>query len=53
LELGGWSVLVHNDLTWTHEIVQRPKGFDGRFFELERLGLTPALIASLDQSAGD
>jgi putative hydrolase of the HAD superfamily len=51
LELGGWSVLVHNDLTWTHEIVQRPQGFDGRFFELDRLSLIPALLEKLERSA--
>jgi hypothetical protein len=31
--------------------VQRPQGFDDRFFELDRLSLIPALLEKLERAA--
>ena len=47
LELGGWGVYIPNDFTWAHEMDELPLGFPGRFFELEHLGLLPALIETI------
>ena len=48
LELGGWGVYIPNDFTWVHEMDELPQGFPGRFFELEHLGLLPALIETIE-----
>jgi putative hydrolase of the HAD superfamily len=50
LELGGWGVYVPNNFTWSHEKREPPTGFDGRYFEVERLGLLPALLEKLDRT---
>ena len=47
LELGGWGVYIPNDFTWAHEMDELPQEFPGRFFELEHLGLLPALIETI------
>lgn len=48
LELGGMGVYVPYDLTWTHENSEVPKGFEGRFFEVEHLALLPELLSRLE-----
>jgi putative hydrolase of the HAD superfamily len=47
LGLGGFAVFVPNADTWTHEKMEPPQGFEGRFFELERLSQLPDLLAQL------
>jgi putative hydrolase of the HAD superfamily len=49
LELGGRAIYVPNDQTWTHERRQPPQGYDGRYFEVERLGLLPALLEEMEK----
>ena len=49
LELGANAIFVPNDQTWTHEHRPAPQGADGRYFEVERLGLLPALLDVLEK----
>ena len=49
LELGGWGVYIPNELTWSHEMSDPPSGYDGRYIEIERLGLVPELINRINQ----
>lgn len=48
LELGGWGVFVPNENTWTHEKSAPPQGYPDRFFELDHLGLLPALLQRIE-----
>ncbi len=47
LELGGWGVLVPNELSWTHEDGDPPTEASERYFELERLDQLPELLTRL------
>lgn len=49
LALGGWAAYVPYALTWVHESGSAPAGADGRFFEIEHLGLLPALVDKIEQ----
>jgi len=51
LELGGWGVYVPYDLTWSHEMVDLPQGYDGRFFEVDHLALLPGLLKKIEGGA--
>jgi putative hydrolase of the HAD superfamily len=45
--LGGWAVYVPFQYNWIHESGTAPSGADGRYFEIEHLGLLPELIANI------
>jgi putative hydrolase of the HAD superfamily len=45
--LGGWAVHIPYHIAWAHENVPPPQGNQKRYFELEHLGLLPALIEKL------
>ncbi len=45
--LGGWAVHIPYPITWAHENVSPPQRDQKRYFELEHLGLLPALIEEL------
>jgi putative hydrolase of the HAD superfamily len=47
LALGGWAVYVPYHLTWAHETGPAPEMVDGRFHEIDHLGLLPALIQQM------
>jgi putative hydrolase of the HAD superfamily len=48
--LGARAVHIPYHITWAHENVPPPEGDQKRYFELEHLGLLPALIEKLSQS---
>jgi putative hydrolase of the HAD superfamily len=48
--LGGWAVYIPYRITWAHENVLPQDGDRKRYFELEHLGLLPALIEELSHS---
>ncbi len=48
LELGGYGVYVPYELIWVHEHSPAPEGMDGRYHEIDHLGLLPALVAQLE-----
>jgi putative hydrolase of the HAD superfamily len=50
LALGGIAVYVPYQLTWTHEVVDPPPVEQPGYYELEHLGLLPALLDSLERS---
>lgn len=49
LALGGWGVLVPNELTWAHEDSDPPADSNERYFEIEHLDQLPGLLARLSQ----
>ncbi len=51
LDLGGLAVYIPYALTWSHENAEVPDSEYNRYFELEHLGLLPALIDRLDGAA--
>jgi putative hydrolase of the HAD superfamily len=48
--LGGRAVHIPYHLTWAHEHVSPPAGDRDRYYELEHLGLLPALIERLSEN---
>jgi putative hydrolase of the HAD superfamily len=48
--LGGRAVYIPYCITWAHENVLPPDGDQKSYFELEHIGLLPALIEELSQS---
>ncbi len=48
LALGGKAIYIPYHLTWAHEAVEPPAGARVEYFELEHLGLVPALVARLE-----
>jgi putative hydrolase of the HAD superfamily len=48
LALGGWAVYIPYPLTWAHESAELPEPGQSRFYQLEHLGLLPALLEQLD-----
>jgi putative hydrolase of the HAD superfamily len=48
LELGGKAIYIPYHLTWVHETVDQPSGGQREYFELEHLGLVPALVEKLE-----
>jgi putative hydrolase of the HAD superfamily len=48
IEMGGQAVFIPYHLTWEHENVAIPPDCQGRFHELEHIGLLPELIAKLN-----
>lgn len=48
LALGASAVYVPYELTWVHESAEPPAGAPG-YYELEHLGLLPALLADLER----
>jgi putative hydrolase of the HAD superfamily len=49
VELGGRAVYIPYQITWAHEVVPlQPPGQQG-YYELEHLGLLPALVSRLSQ----
>lgn len=53
LEIGGWGVLVPNELSWAHEHGEPPTEGGERYFEIERLEQLPELLARLKSSGFD
>lgn len=49
--LGGRAVYIPYHITWTHEKALPADEDREKFFELEHLGLLPALLAKLDEEA--
>ncbi len=49
LELGGQAVHVPYALTWIHESGTAPVSANGRFHEIEHLGLLPELVKQIEQ----
>jgi putative hydrolase of the HAD superfamily len=51
LELGGGGVYVPYAMTWAHEMSELPPagGYDGRFFEVDRLALLPELLEKIEK----
>jgi putative hydrolase of the HAD superfamily len=49
LEIGGFAVYIHNDLTWSHEHAEFETLSRQRFFDIEKINALPALIARLEQ----
>ena len=47
--LGGWAVHIPYHITWAHEHVSPPAGDRDHYYELEHLGLLPALIERLSR----
>lgn len=47
LELGGVAVYIPYHVTWAHEVADHPRGYDGRFFELDNIGELPKLLRAL------
>jgi putative hydrolase of the HAD superfamily len=47
LALGGYAVYIPYPFTWAHEVVDDPPAGHPRYFELEHLGLLPALIEQI------
>ena len=52
LDLGGWAIYVPHETTWSHEHADPPPESHQRYFEVEHLGLVPALIAELEAGGG-
>jgi putative hydrolase of the HAD superfamily len=48
LEIGGYAVYIHNDLTWEHEMAEHSGVGRERFFELERISELPALVSDIE-----
>jgi putative hydrolase of the HAD superfamily len=48
LALGGWAVYIPYPLTWAHETAEPPEPGQFRFYQLEHLGLLPALLEQLE-----
>jgi putative hydrolase of the HAD superfamily len=48
LEIGGQAVHVPYAITWAHEHVDVPPNRQGRYHELEHIGLLPALVQKLE-----
>jgi len=51
LDLGGLAVYVPYALTWAHENADIPDAEHERYFELEHLGLLPALIDEISHTS--
>jgi len=47
IALGGRAVHIPYHITWAHEDASPPDELRGRYFELEHIGLLPALVESL------
>jgi putative hydrolase of the HAD superfamily len=50
LELGGWAVYVPYPTTWQHEAAEAPSPGQAGFFQLEHIGLLPALLERLEKA---
>ena len=50
LELGGWGVLVPNELTWSHESGDLPVDAGERFFEVAGIEQLPGLLAQIGKN---
>jgi putative hydrolase of the HAD superfamily len=50
LALGGRAVYIPYHLTWTYEAAIQPEQTPEGYFQLEHLGLLPALVESLSNS---
>lgn len=48
LELGGSAVYVPHPLTWQHEQANPPPAGQSGYYQLEHLGLLPALLAQIE-----
>ncbi len=48
LALGASAVYVPHELTWAHEVADRPPAGQPGFYELEHLGLLPGLLERLE-----
>ncbi len=51
LELGGYAVYVPYPGTWQHEDAPAPASGTPRFYQLEHLGLLPALLETLESGS--
>jgi putative hydrolase of the HAD superfamily len=49
LELGASAVYIPYELTWVHEQAEKPPEGQPGFYQLEHLGLLPALLQRLEQ----
>jgi putative hydrolase of the HAD superfamily len=52
LELGGNAVYVPYHTTWAHEAAEMPEGNHTGFYQIDRIGLLPALLEKLETSNG-
>lgn len=48
LAVGGHAVYIPHELTWQHEHADPPPGGQSGFYQLEHLGLLPALLEQID-----
>ena len=51
LELGGWGVYIPYQITWVHEVTAPPEAGNGRFHELQHIGLLPNLVQHLEHGS--
>jgi putative hydrolase of the HAD superfamily len=49
IQLGGWAVHIPAELSWSHEHVDVPAMFKGKYFELEHLQQLPGFVANLSR----
>lgn len=49
LELGASAVYVPHQLTWAHEVSESPPAEQPGYYEIEHLGLLPALLETLER----
>jgi putative hydrolase of the HAD superfamily len=47
LQLGGWAVHIPAELSWSHEHIDMPDTFKGKYFALENLQQLPGFVDSL------
>ncbi len=48
LELGGSAVFIPHELTWAHETAEAPRAGSAGFYQVERIGQLPGLVAQLE-----
>jgi len=53
IEMGGWAAYVPYATTWQHEAAELPGPDQARFYQIEHLGLLPALLARLETEEAD
>ena len=53
LALGASAVYVPYELTWAHELAERPAAGQPGYYEVEHLGLLPSLLDELERRASE
>ncbi len=51
LEIGGHGVYIPYMFTWAHEVAELPPAEQAGFYQLEHIGLLPALLKQLEEQA--